>query len=131
MRKQLVAAVLAVTAWAGAAGSAWGQALPYGPSNIRPYDLYNQPALSPYLNLARPGSPSANLYLGVYPEFQRRAFENNAIYDIQGLDRRTARNRDLIDDLLAGQPLIRTLPPTGHPTAFQNYGTYFGTLNRR
>jgi hypothetical protein len=129
MRALLVAALAAV-AWAGVAGTARAQVLPYGQSSFRPYDMYNSPALSPYLNLGRGGSPSANYYLGVVPEFQRRTFENLAVGNFQTLERRTAQNQQELDELLA-QPLLRTLPPTGHPTAFLNYGSYFGGLNRR
>jgi hypothetical protein len=128
MRKHL----LAVAAWVSlAAGGLSAQVLPYPQSSIRPEDFSSRPALSPYLNLLRGGDPASNYYLGVIPEFQRRFFENRAVGDFETLGRRTAQTRDLLDEILATQPLVRTLPPTGHATSFQNYGTYFSTLNPR
>jgi len=130
MKKLLVGAVAAMGLWAAAAAQADAQGLgPYTAPSIRPFDMYNQPNLSPYLNLLRSGDPAANYYLGVVPEIQRRAFTNRALQDFQSLYRQTAPTRDLLEDIFR-EPLIRTLPPTGHATAFQNYGTYFN-YNRR
>jgi hypothetical protein len=61
-----------------------------------------RPVLSPYLNLLRGGNPAANYFLGVLPEFERRA---NA-YQFS--------------------TLVVTVT-TGHPTAFGNTAGYFGS----
>lgn len=131
MRKLLVAA--AAAAWISmTAGGAQAQGVPYGPLGQQPlYNGFNRPALSPYLNMLRGGDPASNFYLGVIPEFQRRNFEARALDSFQSLSRDAARNRELAEDALAREPTLRTLPSTGHPTAFLNYGSYFGTLNRR
>jgi hypothetical protein len=85
----------------------------------------NRPNLSPYLNLLRGGSPAANYYLGVVPEAERRAFTDRALDDFQNLYRRTARLSQELEETSSREPLVRTNPPTGHPTGFQYYGTYF------
>jgi hypothetical protein len=131
MRKLAVIAVAAVVSWAGLQGWVQAQGLgPYDPSVNQPYSTYNRPNVTPYLNMLRGGDPAANYYLGVVPEFQRRAFVNRSIEDFQDLYRRTAQTRDLLDDQLFRGPLIPTLPPTGHPTGFMNYGTYFNLPRR-
>jgi hypothetical protein len=131
MNKLIAGAAACVAFWVTSGG--WVRAQGLGPNdqyNFRPYDVYSRPYLSPYLNLLRGGDPAANYYLGVLPEMQRRAFLNRYLEDFQYLYQRTNQNRDLLEDQLFREPLIRTLPPTGHPTGFMNYGTYFN-LNRR
>jgi hypothetical protein len=113
----------------GPAGRASAQGGLYGPSPFG--GSYGQPALSPYLNMLRGGSPAANYYLGVVPELERRTFTNQALNNFLNLYARQNQTRDLLEDTLAREPLIRTLPPTGHPTGFLTYGTYFNNLNRR
>lgn len=80
------------------------------------------PRLSPYLNMLRGGSPSANFYLGVAPEIDRRRFENQTSSVISDLARRpgTALNPEDAD-------LYSPVTITGHPTAFMNTTGYFGT----
>jgi hypothetical protein len=78
-----------------------------------------RPQLSPYLNLLRGGNPAANYFLGVLPEFERRANTyqfGNAISDLEQRD-------SMIN--ASGDPLELT-SGTGHPTAFANTGSYFG-----
>jgi hypothetical protein len=106
-----------------ASGAALAQGYPpnyqFSP-NARPNIVGTpRPQLSPYLNLLRGGNPAANYFLGVLPEFERRANAyqfGNAIYDLE--------QRDLTSP--SGDPLELT-SGTGHPTAFANTGTYFGT----
>jgi hypothetical protein len=89
----------------------------YGRGTIGPY---SRPTLSPYLNMLRGGSPSANYFLGVNPEFQRRA--NTATFStaIEDLERRA--NENVVPE---AEDLLPTLPGTGHPVAFNNLGSYF------
>jgi hypothetical protein len=82
------------------------------------FNTYSGPALSPYLNLLRGGSPSANYYLGVLPEFDRRAKDLQFRTEIQDLERRTAMTPE------TGE-LGPLLPETGHPSYFANYGSYY------
>ena len=131
MSKLVAGLVIVVALEAGFHAQALAQGLgPYDPSGPQPFGAVNRPNVSPYLNLLRGGDPAANYYLGVVPEFQRRAFVNRSIEDFQDLYKRQAQTRDLLDEQLAREPLIRTLPPTGHPTGFLSYGTYFN-LNKR
>jgi hypothetical protein len=110
-----------------------GAQTPYNPYPLRsPADLTNQGAnLSPYLNLLRPGSPSANYYLGVVPEMQRRAYTESSLNDISSLFRATGRQQAQVEDLFGATAVLPKNPPTGHPVGFLNYGPYFSTLNRR
>jgi len=93
----------------------------YGRGTIGPY---NRPTLSPYLDMLRGGSPSANYFLGVNPEFQRRA--NTAVFGtaIEDLERRA--NENVAPE---AEDLLPTLPGTGHPAAFNNLGSYFNTVS--
>jgi hypothetical protein len=81
-------------------------------------NTYSSPALSPYLNLLRGGSPSANYYLGTLPELDRRAKDIQFRAAILDLDRRVMAGPE------EGEmgPL---LAETGHPTYFGNYGSYY------
>src|SRR5207247_6563256 len=45
---------------------------PYGGSYRSMGGGFGRPGLSPYLNMLRGGSPAANYYLGVVPEFERQ-----------------------------------------------------------
>jgi hypothetical protein len=68
---------------------------------------------SPYLNLARPGSPGINYYGLVRPEIE---FRNN----LQQLQRNTTRLQSQFSQATGGDL------STGHPSAFQYYGGYYG-----
>lgn len=100
------------------AGTASAQTPPFQ----RPYAPYNppQPLLSPYLNMLRGGDPSANYYLGVVPERDRR--RNDVLFrsELLGLEQRT-------QPLPEGEDVFTPLRSTGHMTAFGYTGTYFGT----
>ena len=84
-----------------------------------PTSPYARPQLSPYLNLLRGGSPSANYYLGVIPERDRRRNERALGTAVQDLERRGET------PALPGEDLVPRLPSTGHPAYFMNYATYF------
>jgi hypothetical protein len=74
----------------------------------------NRPAVSPYLNLLRPGnSPGVNYYGLVRPQME---FRNN----IQNLQQQVAENQSSIMGLNNA-----VLPTTGHATSFLNTGGYF------
>jgi hypothetical protein len=79
-----------------------------------------RPILSPYLNLLRGGNPAANYFLGVLPEFERRANVYQFSTAIQDLEQRSAMVGE------TGEPLVVTVT-TGHPTAFANTAGYFGS----
>jgi hypothetical protein len=102
----ILAAFVGATAWAQVPG-------PYlNPSR--------RPAVSPYINLARPFSdPAVNYYGIVRPEVGFRA-------SLQQLQQQEAL-------LAQGQQDLTTaiLPPTGHMTGFQNQSKYFMTKGAR
>jgi hypothetical protein len=89
-------------------------ALLSGPAAAQQFGQSNQPAVSPYLNLLRPGnSPGFNYYGLVRPQMQ---FQN----DIQNLQNQAMTNRAAITDI---NGLL--VPTTGHSTYFLNTSSYF------
>jgi hypothetical protein len=132
MKKLLLAGAVTLS-WASlAAGPAMSQGYtsPYSARTLFGSDYGGRPNVTPYLDLSRGGNPAANYYLGVVPEFERRNFESRSLDNFQDLYRAVSRRPvDIVSEILQ-EPLIRTLPPTGHVTGFQNYGPYFN-LNRR
>jgi hypothetical protein len=136
MRRLLIAAV-ATAALSIPAEPARAQQAPLSlpqayqqPSSAPLYDVYNRSNLSPYLNLLRGGSPSANYYLGVVPEFTARTFQNRTTNELNTLYNAATRPIETLEDPLWRQPLIRVAPPTGHPTGFVSYGPYFNMPRR-
>jgi hypothetical protein len=96
------------------------QVQPYGQAGYSPYQ---RATLSPYLNMVRGGNPAANYFLGVLPEFNRRANAYQFGAAIQDLDQR-------VNSISPGpEEDLRIAGTTGHPTAFANTAGYFGTLN--
>lgn len=93
-------------------GWAMGQTNYYRPG----YGPYSRPPVSPYLNLLRGGNPAVNYYLGVLPEFQRQAANQQFRSDIRELDRKVGE---------LSEEELPTLPGTGHPAQFGNYGPYY------
>jgi hypothetical protein len=90
---------------------------------IRPpqYGPYYQTQLSPWLNMLRGGDPAANYYAGVNPEFQRRQ-DRNAIYNsLQNIGMQIPPPPGITN-----RELDLPLASTGHVTAFNYTGTYFG-----
>jgi hypothetical protein len=72
------------------------------------------PAVSPYLNLLRPGnSPGYNYYGLVKPQMEFRS-------GLQDLQQQVLNNQGAISDLNNA-----TLPATGHRTSFLNTGGYY------
>jgi hypothetical protein len=80
----------------------------------------NPPAVSPYLNLLRPGAdPSVNYYDLVRPQIEFR----NAIQSLQ------QQVTTLGTEAGAGTQAAANLPVTGHPVQFMNTSHYFGGVS--
>ena len=79
--------------------------------------------LSPWAELTRGGSPAANYYQGVLPEYQRRNEMN-----MPRLTLELPRYDPTVDDRINLDVLEKQLPPTGHPTGFLIYNSYFNNL---
>jgi hypothetical protein len=90
------------------------------PSIRQPGTGYTKPPLlSPYLNLGRGGSPSANFYYGVVP-FENRGYDNPSSPRGTDLERRLGTSPELED-------IMPTLPGTGHPAGFMTMSPYYGS----
>jgi hypothetical protein len=119
--------LVCLVGWVGsllvlASGTSWGQQTPY--PYARPgFSPYSRPQLSPYLNMLRGGSPAANYYMGVRPEFDRRATNLEVGTALQDLERRTVVDRESTDEL------VPTLSGTGHPVQFLNVSPYYNLNN--
>lgn len=74
---------------------------------------YSPPAVSPYLNLLRPGTlPAVNYFALVQPQIQTDQ-------DIQGLSAGVNQNRQSLTNMNS------LMSSTGHATQFMNLGGYF------
>lgn len=107
--------LLAGTGWAGAQS-------PYFPTRVGA-NPYQQPTLSPYLNLLRAGDPAANYYLLVRPEFRQRSLNAEFGSAILDLERRGPERPAVPAD-----ELVPALPSTGHAAVFVNTGGYFNSF---
>lgn len=88
----------------------------YAPPAVSPY---NKPPISPWLNLARPGSsPAINYYDLVRPQMQTM----NQIQQLQGTTQLLAGAIVAQQNQPAGQ-----VAQTGHSTRFMSYNQYFNT----
>jgi hypothetical protein len=86
----------------------------------RPYPYTSGPAVSPYLNLLRPGNgPAINYYGLVRPQFDTLA-------GFQAVQQRFGQLQTSVQ--AAGGPADGALI-TGHGAAFMNLGGYFMTTN--
>ena len=106
---------------------AQGPISPYTPyynpySNAPGLNPGGGPRLNPYLNLLRGGSPSANYFLGVVPEIDRRRYQAISQSQIQGLELSTALPAVSPEDT----DLAFATSITGHPAVFNNTTSYFG-----
>src|SRR5215813_2177101 len=82
-------------------GTASAQVPPYNRGGFAPYNP-PQPQLSPYLNLLRGGDPSANYFLGVVPERERRrndALFRGSILDLEQRTQQLAEGEDVFSPL--------------------------------
>jgi hypothetical protein len=86
----------------------------------------SRPALSPYLNMLRPGSnPALNYYGLVRPQMNTAQNLQNLQQQVQQLD-----STVLNQGMSTGQPSAGSFLTTGHPVAFLNYGTFFPMYGR-
>lgn len=89
-----------------------------------PQGILNQPALSPWLNMLRGGSPAANYFLGVLPEYDRRNFQMGVNSALPAIDNAIVGGAQQPLDITA----VPVLNQTGHLSAFQAYGMYYGNM---
>jgi hypothetical protein len=106
----------------------------YAPPALYQNNPYQRGPISPYLNLARPGTlPGINYYGLVRPQIQTgralQNFQQELLPLASGLNA-VAEQQQLQTGQLGqpGQP-INNLPTTGHTTRFYSYGTYFPVGN--
>ena len=84
----------------------------------QPYNPYQQPTFSPYLNMNRPGNPAVNYYGLVKPQFDVNK-------QLQVL--RTQQNLQMNQMGIPTEgEAVTGWTITGHPTGFFSYGHYFG-----
>lgn len=95
------------------AGPAQAQQLPRPQQN-----QFQRPAVSPYLNLARPGNPGVNYYGLVRPQVDFNQ-------QLQYLQQNQLGANNLVDELAAQDGYGYSF--TGRSTAFGNLGRYFST----
>ncbi|MBX7074770.1 MAG: hypothetical protein K1X71_16635 [Pirellulales bacterium] len=82
--------------------------------------LRNKPAVSPYLNLMRPGNVANNYYNLVRPEFQQLRVNNEFESNFQQMQ------RQMMEQPVAGAN--PNLPVTGHSTHYMHHSHYYGNL---
>jgi hypothetical protein len=104
-------------------------AAPASAQNIYPYQSPRygpgwQTPLSPYLNLLIPGNVAVNYYGLVEPQFQARQFQNVTTQTLQGM----LNQFPLPPGALLEEDFNAPMRATGHPTAVNYTGSYFGTL---
>jgi hypothetical protein len=116
--------VLALSLLLGVAQQhAWAQSAPYSPYVQPNYNPYSRPVVSPYLNIIRGNNtPAINYFTGTIPERQNRAQFNQFNSEIQNLERRSATPVAPQGE----EPLIPSLPETGHPATFLNLNPFYG-----
>lgn len=88
----------------------------------QPFNPYRRPTISPYLNLARGGSPAINYYGLVRPQIQTQAALNQVQQQL--LDQQTQLNQQQYG-LTSGVPI------TGRPAGFMNHYGYFQNWQNR
>jgi hypothetical protein len=87
----------------------------------QPYNPYQQPIFSPYLNLNRPGNPAINYFGLVKPQLDT----NRQLQTLQ-----TQQMAQMAQMAQMGIPTegeaLTGWSNTGHPTMFSGYSHYFG-----
>jgi len=85
-----------------------------------PQTPFYAPPVSPYLNLVRSPNPALGYYLGTLPEVDRLRFQGQVL------------SGQANPELFSQQPdawlepgAIPKVPPTGHLSAFQAFGSYY------
>jgi hypothetical protein len=102
MKSRALSLVAALLLAALAAGETHAQTP--GPRIPPQYGPGYRPGLSPYLNLLRGGDISANYFLGVRTEFQRREDRFNLLTRTRELDQRTSELEKAEDPGIQGTP---------------------------
>jgi hypothetical protein len=104
----------------GAAGA--GQARAQFGYSRPPTSPFNQPAVSPYMNLTRGGSPGVNYNTLVRPQIDTSRA-------LQQLQSQVSQDQQALMGQLGGAPAgfdaSAALPLTGHPVQFMNYAHYY------
>jgi hypothetical protein len=101
-------------------------------ANVPNFRPYYRPPLTPYLNIARGGSPALNYYLGTLPDVENRNNFNFLSRELQDLSNRTlitARGESLVEPILpAGPEKLTGARPVYGTTGgyFGNTGGYYG-----
>src|SRR3569623_537184 len=87
----------------------------------------NEPYVSPYLNLVRPGAdPGFNYYTLVQPELQQWQFNQQQRGAVQGLDRRLQQQQA---EIMTPYGPVGGIRPTGRSGATRmNYSHYYPDL---
>ena len=124
--RRLKRGVLAILALLGLFGSGQARAqFGYTRPQTSPF---NQPAVSPYLNLLHGGNPGVNYNTLVRPQIDTgRA--------IQQLQSQVNQDQQILMGQLSAAPAgfdpNAALPLTGHPAQFMNYAHYFNAGSGR
>ena len=92
---------------------------PYPPTQPNTSGYTRPPVLSPYLNLLRGGSPSANFFYGVVP-YENRGYDNRYSGRTSDLERRLGSSGEL-------EEILPTLAGTGHVAGFMTMSPYYGS----
>jgi hypothetical protein len=121
--KRLTTGALALASLLLANGITFAQATPY--LRQQSTNPYYQPPISPWLNMLRGGSPAANYYMGVVPEFRQRALNTQVGAQFQMMNQKLGTEMESSPEM---EDLLPTLPSTGHATQFMNASPYY-TLN--
>ncbi len=127
MSRFLGVVVLAGLALLASASVASAQGTAANKPNFGPY---YRPQLTPYLNLARGGSPGINYFLGTLPEIQtRRNFGvlDNSLQELELKTANAAREENVVD------PISKTMTSVYGNTlgVYGNTGTFYGTNGPR
>jgi hypothetical protein len=110
MKRGMLGLAAALSIWAfGSAGVCRGQGIYVRPQT----NPYNQPAVSPYLNLNRGGNPAVNYYGLVRPL-------NEINTSIQQLQQQSLTGHGVLTPEEAA-----LVPATGHPVQFFNHSHYY------
>lgn len=95
-----------------------------GPRQYR--GVTNEPYVSPYLNIVRPGAdPAFNYYTLVQPQLQQQQFNLQESRNVQNLGRQLQQQQT---ELMTPYGAIGGIRPTGHVATYMNYSHYYPAL---
>lgn len=118
---------LSVLACSGLASTASAQTFQGQLGQYAPPPGMSRPIVSPYLNMARPGSNAAINYYGlVRPQMDVSRNLSQLQQQFQQMDTTSS----LATGTTTSMPMATSMLTTGHPVAFMNYGSYFPLFNR-